>query len=112
MNRMRTKWVMSVERGGRCDMCGAPASDMHEIISRGRTVNNERARELSYSKEVCSLLCRECHENAHNPEAQEILLRKNIDRYGYDAVRDVYLAIEDELVSLDIPLPEREDYGG
>jgi hypothetical protein len=88
--RAHTKFIMSRERKGRCDVCGMPASDMHEIITRGRTVKNEKARELSFKKEICALLCRKCHENAHNPKTALLLLKKNVDRYGYAAVSEAF----------------------
>lgn len=90
-NRIVTRLEMFRDRGGqhraKCDMCGErQAEHMHELINRGRTVNRPDAREASFQKELCSLLCAHCHEHAHNPDAREKLFHWNIKRYGYQRV--------------------------
>lgn len=78
-------------RGKKCELCGVnDASDLHEIFCRSMTIGNEEARNTSYEKELCSLLCRECHSKADSYGNRLILLDKNIERYGYERVHSVY----------------------
>lgn len=92
--RMHQKAMMVVDRGGRsakCDLCGVTlGTDMHEIVNRGRTVKNEEARALSYDRRICSLLCQSCHQQAHNPEAANNLLKHNVAMYGYASVKSAF----------------------
>lgn len=109
--RRVTKSRMIALRGGprnlKCDLCEKKVSsvDMHELINRGRTIRNTVAREMSYKEELCSLLCRECHKKAHNPDVRNTLLRKNVSIYGFERVSN---ALENlmKVAMIDIPLPE------
>ena len=111
VNRRLIKWLMKIDRGGQyalCDLCGVNyGHEMHEIISRGRTVGNEAAREASYDKHICSLLCAECHTANHLAEAnQNTLLAFNIELYGYAAVFEALEVVQSHLhtpLNLDIP---------
>lgn len=95
-----------LERGGICERCGQqPATDYHEICSRGRTRRGSEERMASYDKRICSILCRACHEKAHNPETQTALLRLNIERFSWDAVRQAFDAAGGDY--LNIKFPER-----
>lgn len=108
--RMIQRSQAIADRGGLCDLCGQPASEYHEIVSRGRTVKNEVARRLSYNKYICSLLCPACHkeqDNAHNPETANKLLEINIARYGFERVYLAWLALIAELrTAVNIEFPE------
>lgn len=108
--RKLVKHQMVIDRGGYpppCDLCGnIPGMDMHEIVSRGRTVGNKTAREYSYAKELCALLCQPCHAKAHTKAVREQLLQKNIERYGYTAVEEAFQRVRDSLhTGLDIEMP-------
>lgn len=59
---------------------------MHELISRGMTLGNEQARELSYQQELVSLLCPQCHEKADYDAVDKALWANNIWLYGRKAV--------------------------
>jgi hypothetical protein len=114
--RWHQRWRMIVDRGGpkvaRCDLCGErQGTHMHEILSRGRSVKNETARWLSYDRAICSWLCQTCHNEAHNPGIATTLLEKNIQRYGYDAVRAAFDRFNKALRRpVNIPFPERSDH--
>ncbi len=58
-------WSMKLDRGEQyasCDICGENrGTDMHEIITRQKTQNNDEAQILSYNKHICALLCNDCH---------------------------------------------------
>lgn len=72
-----------------CDYCEiAPATEMHEIYSRGRTEMDDEARDNSYNEAICSMLCHSCHEShAHGPDGRKILVERNCLTYGKDKVR-------------------------
>ena len=78
VNRKQVKWMMCLDRGGGyplCDLCREEiGTDQHEIINRGRTQGNEAAREASYDKHICSLLCPSCHTLKHLAEISENVL--------------------------------------
>ncbi len=89
--RYQARHSMFVDRGGygkaMCDLCGKrPATDMHELINRGRTMGNPEARSASFAPELCALLCPACHQQAHNPDVRDELFRRNMERYGGGAV--------------------------
>lgn len=98
----KQKWITQRQR---CAACGKPPHDLHEIFSRSLTNLESEAREISYSTELCSLLCRECHANAHNDTWQKALLQINYKYYGYEKVRLKYLELK-ALIFHIIPLPE------
>lgn len=118
--RSTLKHIMLVDRGGeryaKCDLCGKPhlesPLEMHELINRGRTVNNPAARLLSYKPQLCALLCQECHSQAHNPVVRDQLFRLNYARYGYSQVAAAFseLDLAFQLLGepLDIELPPQE----
>ncbi len=109
--RSQVKWQMKVDRGGfaaLCDLCHVNiATDMHEIIGRGRTVANDAAREASFDKHICSLLCQECHVLNQRAEYNEAaLLAFNMSLYGREPVLTAIKAVADLLhtpLMLDIP---------
>jgi hypothetical protein len=106
---IRAEMLQDRGRERRCDLCGTPgASHMHEIVSRGRTVKNAEARDLSYDKRLCSLLCEACHLSiAHTAGIREILLQVNYRRYGYAEVAMAYLMLDAELrTGIDFALPQ------
>lgn len=84
-----TKPQMCRDRGSErplCDLCGLrPATDMHEIVPASMTTTEE-SRRLSFQKEICSLLCQDCHSRAGSRENVEKLLNFNVELYGRDAV--------------------------
>jgi hypothetical protein len=87
--RSTVKRLKCVENNGLCDLCReAPGVDLHEIINRARTRKGSEARQISYRKELCALLCRNCHNKAHNPEIRAILLDINRNKYGHQIVDD------------------------
>ena len=98
--RMIQRQQAMVDRGGpaaTCDICNRDVpSEYHEIVNRGRTINNDRARYWSYQKEICSLLCRNCHQIVHNPGGQELLLARNIQRYGLVPVLGALNLVKEE----------------
>ena len=94
--------------GGPCDLCGESwGREMHEIISRGRTLHNEAAREASYDKHICSILCSSCHTGLNLAESHEAdLLAFNMGLYGREAVLAAIKVVADLLntpLILDIP---------
>jgi len=111
--RASIKWEVLVEKEGKCDLCGTGrGDDLHEIINRGRTVGNDEARVLSFNRHICSLLCRDCHEKAHNPNAAEKLLKRNIAFYGYEAVKAAWDATMGAMrYPPDMEFPEKENTG-
>jgi hypothetical protein len=84
------------DRGGlgfdlmpKCDLCQLSiASDYHEIIKRSQTIYGSDAREMSYQKQLCSYLCKECHEIADEKLIEARLWRFNLDLYGIEAVQN------------------------
>jgi len=116
--RMRQRANAIVERGGprnaKCDLCGdAKATDYHEIVSRGRTVNDDAARAHSFARELCAMLCNPCHLNlAHNPKAATALLAKNCVRYGWLNVRARYDTLESLMASSihGVPFPPENGF--
>ena len=88
------------------------AEEIHHILSKGRTVKNEAAREASERKTLLVPLCRRHHtgsENAHNPTVAVALLQFNCQMYGYDVVKADYDAVVSALKHpLSIPFPEGE----
>lgn len=68
--------------------CSSPPRDMHELINRALTPVGSDVRRATYNKHLCVLLCRRCHEAAHNPGARQSLIQSNVGRYGYDAVQE------------------------
>ena len=97
---------MMLERGGICDMCGKKAAeDVHEICARGMTRRGSDERWASYDKHICSILCRDCHDKAHSPDGRTVLFKANIERYGYESVKEAFDAVG--LQGIDFP--ERED---
>jgi hypothetical protein len=123
--RLRQRRLAFVERGGagaKCDYCivqgkESPnkATDYHEVVNRGRTMNNDEQRKLSYDRHICSCLCSECHIgiNVHRPELGTALLLHNIQLYGgdYTTVKAAWdAANEAGLTPLSIDFPEREDW--
>ena len=99
-------------KGDLCDWdgCLQVARDTHEIVNRGKTIGNDEARRLSFQKELCAQLCRQHHQQAHNPAMAEKLLLKNCQIYGYEQVARALAELETAMKSkLDIPFPSKED---
>jgi hypothetical protein len=106
--RRVVKHQVMLERGGVCDMCGKnPAIDLHECVSRGITKRGSDERWASYDRRICSILCRDCHDKAHSPNGRTVLLRVNIERYGYAAVQAAFDAVN--VQGLDFPEKEGGD---
>lgn len=81
-------FVMHGTHWSRCDLCNQiEPLDYHEIYQRALTLNNEAARQASFNKAICALLCRECHAGAEQEPIARVLLQRNIALYGEDAVR-------------------------
>jgi len=95
--RRRIKQRVFRQRGGTCVLCGAPATDLHEIINRGRTLKDSVARELSFADPIVAPLCNTCNLGADNNETRLALLKLNVKFYGRmaveKAIRDVYDAM-------------------
>jgi len=108
LRRMMMKNRMIIERGSLCEWCESrQATDLHELVNRGRTQHNDLARQLSYVEELCSLLCDECHDQAHNPTARNFLLNRNIQTYGREKVQHALDLLKDSMgTQLNIYLPE------
>lgn len=106
--RLETKKAMWGAKFGRCDVCGKPASDMHEIFNRDITAKGSEAREISYSKELCSLLCRSCHERAGANSWAVGLLQLNYHYYGISTVLERYTALQAQMSTPLWNLPEYE----
>jgi hypothetical protein len=106
--RITQRIVAFTLTGKRCDLCGADATDYHELVSRSLTVNNEAARYASYDHLICAVLCPKCHTLAHNPITTERLLSVNIDRYGYVQVRSAFNQVKGLMRGhLSIQFPEQ-----
>ena len=102
VNRRLIKWEMQLDRGGQnalCDLCGVNfGTQQHEIVNRGRTVGNEAAREASYDKHICSLLCAECHTLNNLAERNaETLLAFNVGMYGIAPVLAALQVVQSHL---------------
>ncbi len=71
-----------------CDYCGdAKGTDLHHIVQKSQTMNNEKARKASEVLALTSWLCKDCHigtHNVHNPAAMQELLIWNRDSLGLD----------------------------
>lgn len=86
--RNEIKIRMYMDRGGlgiaSCDCCKKEryGLQMHELIARSITQGNPEARELSYQRELCSLLDGNCHDQADTIEMQDLLWERNQRRYG------------------------------
>lgn len=95
LTRQMTKLDMEKDRirmfgWTRCDFCKRErGNDMHEIVSRARTIQNMHARELSMDKHVCNLLCSNCHLNGaiYTRDGYDTLIESLYELYGEDEVR-------------------------
>ena len=90
-----------------CDCCRTVlATEYHEIVSRKRMGGaSDEDKLASFAPELCSCLCRNCHERiAPTPAGRQQLLAFNISIYGYEAVEDALEAIPDQFRQ-DIELP-------
>lgn len=82
-----------------CDFCNKRiGTEMHEIITRYRTVNNPEMRKKSFHPYICSILCSECH---HEAPVTSIIGHKRIfaklkDLYGENKVRTILAGIPPE----------------
>lgn len=109
--RQSVKWQMRVDRGGAyalCDICHEHlGTDMHEIISRARTMGNEEAQLASFDKHICALLCNDCHVNKNlAEECEQFLLGVLIHMYGREEVLSAIQRVQDVSTTtlfLDIP---------
>ena len=87
-----------LQRHPYCALCRVQkATDLHEIVSRGRTASNHEARRLSYVAELVVPLCRACHERAHNPAIRKRLLAYNISLYGRERVVKALEVVQEHL---------------
>lgn len=114
LHRQRIALQKRLECASCCDLCGKWSHDleMHEIITRGRTMNNEDARMASYDAHITALLCQPCHSRAHNQETAEKLLLVNIERYGREAVQAAWDTCVGFMRSApSITFPEETDNG-
>lgn len=94
-------------KGYHCDICGGFAQQTHELAYRSSTMNNLEARRLSFQKELTSILCERCHAKAHTPETTQLLLNKNIEVYGREAVGEALVLLQSVLKGkLSLQLPE------
>lgn len=93
ISRSELKTQIQTDKFNRCDVCGKPAHDLHEIFFRNLTDPDSEARQLSYAKELCALLCRDCHDKAHNDTWGDALLQLNYWHYGWEAVEKAYAAL-------------------
>ena len=92
--RLLAKYQMLKKRkgadgGSLCDLCRKNhPSNMHELVPRSHTLGSDRARILSYTAEVCSLLCSECHGRIHDiaPHEQDKLWLRQYELYGKQEV--------------------------
>lgn len=87
--RLITKQRLMQERGGVCDCCGkAQATQLHEMVSRGKTFRHTEARTLCYADEVVAILCHDCHAAIHdsNPKLQQAIWSHLFQRYGREQV--------------------------
>lgn len=109
-DRLVTKTRLMQEREGKCDCCGTGrATEMHEMISRGKTFRHSEARALCYSDEVVAMLCHNCHAAIHDksPKLQQMIWKRLIARYGRKAVVDRVNEITSLMKShLYVELPE------
>lgn len=81
-----------------CHFCNTRSgAQMHELINRAQTSSNKDALRLSYSEELCSWLCPECHERAPMFDYERQLWKRNLSVYGYDAIYGKLKALEQAL---------------
>jgi hypothetical protein len=83
--RLQEKTAAMMDCNWTCMACGErEAIEYHEIYARSRTMNNDAARLASFQRELCSCLCRGCHEKAY--QLNPLLIQRNVGRYGRDRV--------------------------
>ena len=71
-----------------CDLCGtAVATDLHEIVSRNRTMHSDEERSMTFVRPITALLCQPCHEKAGSPMNQDRLFKRLFKIYGRFAVK-------------------------
>jgi len=111
MDRLVVKARKVTRTRGMCQWHGCTniGTELHELISRGRTKNGSIARDLSYQEELTSLLCHLHHGVAHNPEARTLLFQANYTLYGYPAVFDAFKRLLKATIGgVGITLPDPE----
>lgn len=101
ISRSQIKEQIKANKFNRCDVCGKTAHDLHEIFYRNMTAKDSKAREASYAKELCALLCKSCHDCANNNLWHDALLQLNYWEYGVENVRSAYQVLSD---TIKIPL--------
>lgn len=70
-----------------CHLCNTNSgAQMHELINRAQTSSNKKALQISFSEELCSWLCPNCHAMAPSKKEEAMLWKRNITVYGYDRV--------------------------
>lgn len=79
MNK-RVRQAVEERAGGKCEVCGRPAKELHHIINgNGKRRQNERV-------ETCIMLCDRCHD--HNRAEKGYTLKRKLQSYyfqrGYD----------------------------
>ena len=89
--------------------CVSDPAEMHELVNRGRTNPDTWQRLLTYQPELCSLLCHEHHEQAHNPNVRDILFRQNYKRYTPEKVVEAFALLKLAVPDLDIILPSETE---
>ena len=96
--RIRQHRYGSVEDTCPCDICSwRPGTELHEIVSKGRVQGNETARRLSEDEAICSILCRNCHDNiAPTKRGRDLLIKKNIEIYGLSRVQEALYRIPEQ----------------
>lgn len=105
-DRMRQKRRLQINGFyPRCPLCGAPPTDMHEIINRGRTRKGSQARALSMADELVVLICNPCNLRADNYPTRAKLLEYNVTRYGRMAVQEALERLRGVTVTDYIRLP-------
>ena len=89
-----------MDRGGKvwasCDLCNSKKNlQVHHIIQRGWVAPD--FINLISIPPLLALLCKDCHDDAHNTEVRNLLLNKNAIRYGKKQVIESFQMIDDEM---------------
>ena len=79
----RRVYQQVVERdGGKCQSCGGPGQEVHEICSRWMFSSRTMASCMVLRNMVC--LCRKCHAEAATRERRTAMLLRLARLHGYD----------------------------
>lgn len=107
IDRLKKRKIFA-KRGGRCELCGAPATDLHHIA------NKYRYASIAQDERLLSALCNSCNLGADTRLVRAHLLLLNVARYGESEMREAIeglRASSKAVVDFDIPNLSQEQVG-